>query len=140
MLKPKYCFGVVMAGALVCAAAVLTAARTSAATNVTARTRRTDMDPPPRMGGGYSIRSTCLERRAERRGAGLGNHAVERRGRLVDRAVGIRSVEERIAPRVERIGVERIARRGVPGRPAVARAGRTGERRARHAEPVALLQ
>src|SRR5215204_4991207 len=47
MAKPKCCFGVVIAAALVWADGPDAATVTSAQTSVSARNRRTNMDPPP---------------------------------------------------------------------------------------------
>src|SRR5829696_4044281 len=110
MLKPKNCFGVVTAGALDWPAAGTAAATVnSAAPSVSARNARTSMDlPSPERSIPYQKITTSLDGRARARRTGLRHVRPQRRVQLVDRAVGIRAIEVRIADGIERIGEQRI--------------------------------
>src|SRR5215207_10181720 len=101
MLKPNCCFGVVMTAALVWAAAG-TAELMRSAANVTARSRGTSMDPPPSEVHTVSDLAGLLDRGAGGRRAGFRHPPGQGGVVLVDRSVGVRSVEVRIAHCVER--------------------------------------
>src|SRR5204862_701470 len=166
MLKPKNCLGVVTAGAFDWAAAGGAAEIMNSAASVSARNDRTGMDlPSPERSIPYQIWkfgnvgiwkcesgnlkfsrfphiqiSKSLDRRAGAWRTGLGHVRQKRRVELVDRAVGVRSVEVRVADRIERIGDERVARSARALRFAVAGRRRARQYSPRHVEAVALLE
>src|SRR5262245_35573511 len=110
MANPKNCFGDVTVGAFGWAADALAVRMSSAAASAAARTRREYMNPPPGWRRIQYQIELMLYGDADRRRTRFRHHPVERAVVLIDRAVRVRAVEQRVAGRVERIGRQRVPR------------------------------